>query len=58
MKPKPIGGGAINKAKTHCINGHPYDEINTVRDKYNKRYCRICRKASNARSHKKRMVEF
>lgn len=30
------------KAKTHCAQGHPFDEGNTYRNK-NKRFCRKCR---------------
>lgn len=33
--------------KTHCVNGHPYDET-TYRWK-NKRYCRRCRSESHLR---------
>ncbi len=32
---------ALNKAKTHCRRGHPYDAINTYVSK-GKRYCRLC----------------
>lgn len=34
-------GGAHNRAKTHCRNGHPYSEANTYVYK-NQRYCRAC----------------
>jgi len=34
--------GAINLAKTHCPQGHPYDEINTYVFR-NERRCRACR---------------
>jgi len=40
---------AINARKTHCDNGHPFDEQNTyVRPDNGQRQCRICR-------HKMRM---
>jgi hypothetical protein len=29
-------------AKTHCPQGHPYDEVNTYRDRNGGRYCRRC----------------
>lgn len=35
--------GARQKAKTHCPNGHPYDEANTYHNpKTNQRHCRAC----------------
>lgn len=35
---------AINAAKTHCINGHPFDEANTYFRRNNKgRDCKMCR---------------
>jgi hypothetical protein len=30
------------RIKTHCPRGHPYDEVNTWRDKRGIRYCRAC----------------
>ena len=38
--------GLLNKSKTHCPMGHPYDEENTIYDKKNQRTCRICRRIS------------
>lgn len=35
--------GAINRKKTHCPEGHPYDEANT-RIYKGGRYCRACRR--------------
>jgi hypothetical protein len=32
-----------NALKTHCRNGHPYDEVNTRTHK-GKRYCRVCQR--------------
>lgn len=32
--------------KTECVNGHPYDETNTVRRKDGKRECLNCKRAS------------
>lgn len=33
---------AANRAKTHCVNGHPFDAANTVRARLG-RNCRTCR---------------
>jgi hypothetical protein len=41
--------GAWNKAKTHCPQGHPYDEANTCHLKTGQRQCRAC---TNFRSKK------
>jgi hypothetical protein len=35
--------GAYNRVKTHCKNGHPFDEENTA-VYYGKRACRTCRR--------------
>lgn len=35
------GVAAVNKRKTHCVNGHEYNEQNT-RISRGKRYCRAC----------------
>ena len=44
--------GAINKAKTHCKNKHPFDR------KYGKqRYCSKCQAEKNKRLHKKWLEE-
>jgi len=37
------GTAAVHAAKTHCINGHPFDEANTYLYQGNKRMCRRCR---------------
>lgn len=34
---------AINARKTHCPQGHPYDDANTMRRKRGGRDCRACR---------------
>lgn len=39
----PEHGAAIQRAKTKCPAGHPYDEANTYRHN-NKRHCRTCRR--------------
>jgi hypothetical protein len=33
---------AANAAKTHCPQGHPYDEVNTYVQKKGSRVCRVC----------------
>ncbi len=43
-----------NAAKTHCANGHPYSEENTMRRSSGDRVCRICRAEQNRRSDAKR----
>lgn len=39
-----IGFAAVNAAKTHCANGHPYDQGNTYTDPKGYRHCRTCRR--------------
>jgi hypothetical protein len=36
--------GAHERAKTHCPQGHPYDEANTYITKRGARNCRVCRR--------------
>jgi len=48
-----IGWGRNNK-KTHCPQGHPYSGDNLFITKLGSRACRICNRASNARSYKRR----
>lgn len=44
---------AKNKAKTHCLNGHPFDEKNTyVKD--GRRMCRKCRSINQQRYIKRK----
>lgn len=40
---------AENAAKTHCIHGHPFDEMNTIINKHGWRNCRTCDKARKAK---------
>src|SRR6266436_3987369 len=42
-----------NLSKTHCINGHPYDEQNTYRVR-GERQCRICRRGAVRRYQARR----
>lgn len=39
--------GENMRTKTHCPNGHPYDETNTYQ-RNGRRHCRSCRKAASA----------
>ncbi len=50
--------GLHHAIKTHCLNGHPYDESNTYvrKDRVNRRECRICRAASARRSNKEKSL--
>lgn len=46
---EPRGQGEYNRRKTHCPQGHPYDEANTGRGIGNRRRCRACLRASTRR---------
>ena len=48
--------GAQQRAKTHCPQGHPYDEANTYIHKHGHRYCRACGRAATARYRQRRQV--
>lgn len=48
---QPIGD-RHNAQKTHCAQGHPYDEANTRRWK-GKRICRACAREKAARSYRR-----
>lgn len=43
-----------NASKTHCPQGHPYSEENTVLRKVGDRVCRICMRVNNRRAYEKR----
>lgn len=43
------GPSAIRARKTHCWQGHPYDEENTYRRPDNSRDCKICKRAADQR---------
>jgi hypothetical protein len=38
----PIAPAAVNARKTHCPQGHPYDEANTIQQRRGGRLCRTC----------------
>ena len=38
-------GRGINRSKTHCTHGHPFDEANTYVDGIGHRNCRACHTA-------------
>lgn len=38
------GAPAMNRAKTHCPQGHPYDIFNTYYSPSGRRHCRACQK--------------
>lgn len=46
-----------NAAKTHCPQGHPYDEANTHVGTDGRRVCRSCQKAAKARHNARRLAE-
>ena len=47
--------GAWQRAKTHCPQGHPYDEANTyVTPGKGWRHCRTCARAASKRSDRRR----
>jgi hypothetical protein len=52
-RPKTVGQGGHNKAKTHCPAGHAYTDKNTLKCK-NRRSCRECAKANSLRQNVKR----
>jgi hypothetical protein len=38
----PIAPAALNARKTHCPQGHAYDEANTIHQRQGGRLCRTC----------------
>ena len=49
-----VGASAANARKTHCINGHAFDESNTHVKPDGSRVCRECGRASFRRRWQKR----
>lgn len=59
IRKNPRGTGGINKAKTHCLRGHPFDEENTIHKKGGGRICRICaRNTANASYHRNKTLKI
>jgi hypothetical protein len=55
----------VNRAKTHCPQGHPYDEENTHINKRGSRVCRTCLKermqaayAADPEKYRRRTAEY
>ena len=46
--------GARQRARTHCPQGHPYDEANTYRSPRGRRACRICGRQRLAARYRQR----
>lgn len=46
------GPAGLAAAKTHCVNGHPFDEANTFIRKCGRRCCLACRRAANIRNQR------
>ena len=46
------GPSALNSVKTHCPQGHVYNNQNTLVDKYGKRSCRLCNNIRRKKQHK------
>jgi len=45
VRRSPVAPSVVNAAKTHCLQGHPYDEANTYVTSHGYRSCRTCRRA-------------
>jgi hypothetical protein len=50
-KGRARGGGFHSRAKTHCVNGHAFDDQNTRVTPNGTRYCRAC---ARQRAHDRR----
>ena len=48
------GQSAINARKTHCIHGHPFDEVNTAYYANGNRYCKECNRLKARRAYARR----
>ncbi|MFF6829588.1 HNH endonuclease [Streptomyces longwoodensis] len=49
-----VGPAAKNAVKTHCPQGHPYDDANTIIRPQGNRRCRACHNASTNRKVRNR----
>jgi hypothetical protein len=51
------GVAALNSGKSHCKNGHPFDEANTLYSADGrKRTCRTCKRAWEKRNYERRRL--
>ena len=50
MRQHGWGGDSGQAAKTHCAQGHPYDDENTYRLPNGHRVCRACRRENKRRA--------
>ena len=51
-------GAAMQRAKTHCPQGHALSGLNLYRSPSKKRVCRTCRRASTERTRARRRSEM
>lgn len=51
----PVINAALQRAKTHCKNGHPFDEKNTYWDARGHRSCRACHCMWTSQSHARKI---
>lgn len=64
LEPTPLGlnvlrsdcVGAVNKRKSECKNGHPFDLFNTIIRKGGHRGCRICRTRQQAEWYERKKL--
>lgn len=48
-------GGEANRAKTHCVQGHPLSGVNVYKWK-SYRQCRICKRAATRKCKAKKKL--
>lgn len=53
MRDRDDRGRNANRGKTHCPQGHPYDEENTRFTAVGRRVCRACHRVNALRSYRK-----
>lgn len=52
-------GNHLHANKTHCKNGHPFDEANTyVHPKNGRRQCRACQKTVDDKRSERRKLQY
>lgn len=52
-----VGIGAVNARKVCCLNGHPFDDVNTWTRKNGWRACRTCQRERDARRRPGKKLE-